>query len=98
MRQKLGYSQDGCRTSGAGLEGSAERTDEAMTAGRIFTALALIAAMALVSACGRRASLDTPYEAAVQARKDAVKAKDPNPPPEPEKPRTDKPFILDPLI
>ena len=61
-------------------------------------ALAMMATMALVSACGRRAALDTPYEAAVQARKDAVKAKDPYPPPEPEKPATDKPFILDPLI
>jgi hypothetical protein len=69
-----------------------------MTAGRILTALALVAAMALVSACGRRAGLDTPYEAAVQARKDAVKAKDPNPPPAPEKPQADKPFFLDKLI
>jgi hypothetical protein len=69
-----------------------------MTAGRILTALALMATMALVSACGRRAGLDTPYEAAVQARKDAIKAKDPNPPPEPEKPQTDKPFVLDKLI
>jgi hypothetical protein len=52
----------------------------------------------LVSACGRKSQLDTPYQAAVQARKDAVKAKDPNPPPEPAKPVTDKPFILDRLI
>lgn len=69
-----------------------------MTAGRIFTVLAPVATMALVSACGRKAGLDTPYEAAVQARKDALKAKDPNPPPEPAKPDTDKPFILDRLI
>ena len=46
-----------------------------MIAGRIVTALALAATMALVSACGRKAGLDTPYEAAVQARKDALKAK-----------------------
>jgi predicted small lipoprotein YifL len=59
--------------------------------------LALLAAMATVSACGRKAPLDTPYEAAVQARKDAEKAKEPLPP-APEKPQTDKPFILDPLI
>ncbi len=68
-----------------------------MTAGRIFTALALVATMALVSACGRKAPLDTPYEAAVQARKDAEKAKKPLPP-EPAQPETDKPFILDRLI
>ena len=53
--------------------------------------------MAAVSACGRKAALDTPYEAAVQARKDAEKAKQPLPP-EPEKPVEDKQFILDPLI
>lgn len=69
-----------------------------MTAGRMFTALSLVAALALVTACGRKSGLDTPYEAAVQARKDAVKAKDPSPPPEPQKPETDKPFILDKLI
>ncbi|THF57571.1 hypothetical protein [Ollibium composti] len=69
-----------------------------MTAGRIFTALALVATMALVSACGRRpGQLDTPYEATVQARKDAEKAKKPLPP-EPAQPETDKPFILDRLI
>ena len=58
---------------------------------------ALLAAMAAVTACGRRAGLDTPYEAAVQARKDASKAHQPVPP-EPEKPIVDKKFILDPLI
>ena len=46
---------------------------------------------------GRKAPLDTPYQAAVQARKDAEKAKEPLPP-EPEKPVEDKPFVLDPLI
>ena len=69
-----------------------------MTAGRIFVTLVLLAAAASLSACGRKAGLDTPYEAAVQARKEAIKAKDPNPPPEPVKPVKDKPFILDPLI
>ena len=47
--------------------------------------------------CGRKSGLDTPYEAAVQARKDAEKAKEPLPP-EPEKPVEDRPFILDRLI
>ncbi len=68
-----------------------------MTGSRLFTALALIAVVAATSACGRKSGLDTPYEAAVQARKDAEKAKQPLPP-EPEKPVKDRPFILDGLI
>jgi predicted small lipoprotein YifL len=68
-----------------------------MTGSRIFAALVLLAAMAAFSACGRKAGLDTPYDAAVQARKDAEKAGEPLPP-EPVKPETDKPFILDPLL
>lgn len=59
--------------------------------------LTLLAAMATVAACGRKAALDTPYAAAVQARKDAEKAKQ-SLPPEPEKPVEDKKFILDPLL
>lgn len=68
-----------------------------MTAGRILVTLGLIAAVGVVSACGRKGDLDTPYDAAVQARKDAQKAGGPLPP-EPQKPVADKPFILDPLI
>ena len=68
-----------------------------MTAGRILVTLGLIAAVGLVSACGRRGGLDTPYDAAVQARKDAQTAGQPVPA-EPQKPVADKPFILDPLI
>ncbi|MER9330428.1 lipoprotein [Mesorhizobium sp. M0152] len=68
-----------------------------MTVSRILLTLSLLAAMAAVTACGRRGGLDTPYEAAVQARKDASKAHQPVPP-EPEKPVEDKKFILDPLI
>jgi len=68
-----------------------------MTAGRILVTLTVLAAVTAVTACGRRAGLDTPYEAAVQERKDAAKAKQPVPP-EPTKPETDKPFILDKLI
>ncbi|KAA3451159.1 hypothetical protein C7I87_08585 [Mesorhizobium sp. SARCC-RB16n] len=68
-----------------------------MTGSRILVTLTLLAALASVTACGRKAGLDTPYEAAVQARKDAERAKQPLPP-EPEKPVKDKPFILDPLI
>ncbi len=68
-----------------------------MTAGRLLTTLVLLTAMGAVSACGRKAGLDTPYEAKVQARKDALNAGEPAPP-EPEKPDTDKPFLLDPLL
>jgi predicted small lipoprotein YifL len=68
-----------------------------MTARRILVTLTLLTAMVAVTACGRKASLDTPYEAAVQARKDAERAKQPVPP-EPEKPVVDKKFILDPLL
>ena len=68
-----------------------------MTGSRIFAALVLLAAVAAVSACGRKTGLDTPYEAQMQARKDAEKAGEPLPP-EPAKPDLDKPFLLDPLL
>ena len=66
-----------------------------MTVSRLVISIALVAA--LVAGCGRRSDLDTPYEAAVQARKDAEKAGQPLPP-EPRKPVEDKPFFLDRLI
>ena len=53
--------------------------------------------IATASACGRRAGLDTPYDAAVQARKDAEKAGEPLPP-EPTPPERNKRFFLDALI
>ncbi len=68
-----------------------------MTASRMMVTLTLLAALATVVGCGRKAPLDTPYEAGVRARKDAEKANKPLPP-EPQKPNPDKPFILDPLI
>ena len=68
-----------------------------MTGSRIFAALVLLVAALAMSGCGRKAGLDTPYEAQVQARKDAEKVGEPLPP-EPEKPDTDKPFLLDPLL
>lgn len=68
-----------------------------MTAGRFLVTLALVAAVGMVSACGRKGDLDTPYDAAVQAHKDAQKAGQPVGP-EPQKPVADKPFVLDPLI
>lgn len=68
-----------------------------MTGGRLLAMLVIIGAAAAISGCGRKAPLDTPYEAGMQARKDAQRAKQPLPP-EPEKPVEDKPFILDPLL
>jgi len=68
-----------------------------MAASKIFVTLTLVAALTALSACGRKGDLDTPYDAQVQARKDARKAKEPLPP-EPVKPDQDKPFILDPLL
>lgn len=67
-----------------------------MTACRYLTILALAAAMGL-AACGRKSALDTPYEAAVEARQQAEENDEPLPP-EPEEPERDRPFILDPLI
>jgi predicted small lipoprotein YifL len=60
-------------------------------------ALALALAAATVAGCGRKSDLDTPYDAAVQARKDAERAKQPLPP-EPTPPKEDRPFLLDRLI
>ncbi|HEV2897544.1 MAG TPA: lipoprotein [Pseudaminobacter sp.] len=68
-----------------------------MTGSRILTSLVLLAALGAVSACGRKAPLDTPYQAAIDARKEAEKAKQPLPP-KPEKPVEDRPFILDKLL
>ncbi|MEP9373011.1 hypothetical protein [Mesorhizobium sp. KR1-2] len=68
-----------------------------MTGSRLLTTLVLLAVVAAASACGRKTGLDSPYEAAVQARKDAEKANQPLPP-EPAPPVVDKPFILDGLI
>lgn len=68
-----------------------------MNAPRLLLSVLLIGATGLVAACGRKAPLDTPYEAGLQARKDAQDLGEPLPP-EPEKPVEDKPFILDRLI
>jgi predicted small lipoprotein YifL len=68
-----------------------------MNGGRIFAAIALIVAASTVAGCGRKSGLDTPYQAQVDARKEAEKTGAPMPP-EPEKPDQDKKFILDPLL
>lgn len=68
-----------------------------MAGSRMFVTLALVGALATVAACGRKSGLDSPYEAQVQARKDAQEAGEPLPP-EPTPPQIDKPFILDKLL
>ena len=68
-----------------------------MNGSRIFAAIALILAAAVVTGCGRKSGLDTPYQAQVDARKEAEKTGEPMPP-EPQKPDNDKPFLLDPLL
>lgn len=67
-----------------------------MTGNRILIGLMLVAVLGL-AACGRKAGLDTPYEAGMRAREEAQKAGEPLPP-EPKQPVADRPFILDPLL
>ena len=68
-----------------------------MTASRLLVSLVLVSMLGLGTACGRKAPLDTPFDAGMQARKDAQDAGKPLPP-EPEKPVRDRKFILDGLI
>jgi predicted small lipoprotein YifL len=68
-----------------------------MTVKRVVAVALAISVLAAVSGCGRKSGLDTPYQAGIDARKEAERNKEPLPP-EPEKPAADKPFILDPLI
>ncbi len=64
----------------------------------IRTTLLLAALATAVTACGRRpGTLDTPYEASVEARREAERNNQPLPP-EPTPPVQDKRFILDSLI
>ena len=67
-----------------------------MTARRTLTLVMLGLALGL-AACGRKAPLDSPYEAAVDARKEAERNDQPVPP-APETPVEDRPFILDGLL
>lgn len=64
----------------------------------IRTIMLILALGVAITACGRRpGTLDTPYEAAIEARKQAERDDQPLPP-EPEKPANDRRFILDGLI
>ncbi len=57
----------------------------------------LVAVASAIVGCGRKAALDTPYQAAIDKREEARKAGEPLPP-VPEEPVADKPFILDWLL
>jgi predicted small lipoprotein YifL len=67
-----------------------------VTAYRFLLLGCLVLSLGLAG-CGRRAELDTPYQAAVDARREARLNKQPLPP-EPKRPAEDRPFILDPLL
>lgn len=70
-----------------------------MHKGAAARTLIILAALSIVvSACGRRGPLDTPYEAAVEARRQAIENDEAQVPPAPEPPQQNRPFILDGLI
>lgn len=71
-----------------------------MRAGTFAKSLLVVAAVAvMVSACGRKpAELYTPYEAAVEERRQMERDGIEPLPPEPRPPVRDRPFILDGLI
>ncbi|MBX3597453.1 MAG: hypothetical protein KF874_07775 [Rhizobiaceae bacterium] len=64
---------------------------------RLVASLVLIGASLAITGCGRKSALDTPYQASLDARKDAERNKQPLPPEQP-KPVEDRPFILDKLL
>ncbi|MFC5991239.1 hypothetical protein [Limoniibacter endophyticus] len=64
---------------------------------RTTATLAVLMAVIAVTACGRKNAPITPYEAGMEARRQAEKNNEPLPP-EPKKPVADRPFILDKLI
>lgn len=71
-----------------------------MRAGTFAKSLLVVAAIAVVvSACGRKpAVLDTPYESAVEERRQMERDGIESLPPEPQRPVRERPFILDGLI
>lgn len=71
-----------------------------MRAGTFAKSILVVAAIAVVvSACGRRPTvLDTPYEAAVEERRQMERDGVEPLPPAPQPPVRERPFILDGLI
>lgn len=68
-----------------------------MSAARLLLTMMVGVLLLGSAACGRRGELETPYSAAVEARREAAENNEALPP-EPVKPVEDKPFILDPLL
>ena len=96
-----GVISNGCNDHRTSLEKDGSDGFKAvglMSGIRVVVIVALMAgARHGLSGCGRKSGLDSPYEAALQARKDAEENKEPLPP-EPTKPDDDRPFVLDSLI
>lgn len=69
-----------------------------MLQSRFLRNLAILAlAAGALAACGRKSDLDTPYQAQIDAIREAERAGEPAPP-APQPPVRDRPFILDSLI
>lgn len=64
---------------------------------RLPLTLLLLSATLALTACGRKGDLDTPYQAAIDAREEAGRNNEPLPP-APKEPVRDRKFFLDPLI
>ena len=64
---------------------------------RISMTIVLLGATLVLTACGRKGDLDTPYQAAIDAREEAERNNEPLPP-APKEPVKDRKFFLDPLI
>ncbi len=64
---------------------------------RLPLTLLLLSATLALTACGRKGDLDTPYQAAIDAREEAERNNEPLPP-APKEPVRDRKFFLDPLI
>lgn len=64
---------------------------------RTTMTIVLLGATVALTACGRKGDLDTPYQAGVEARKEAERNNEPLPP-APKEPVKERKFFLDPLI
>ena len=65
---------------------------------RQLLTLLLVVSIAAVAGCGRRASLDTPSQAAYEREREEAKQAGLPPPPKPSDETPDRRFILDGLI
>jgi predicted small lipoprotein YifL len=77
--------------------GAGQEFDMAELSRRVFMAGVGASVLLALAGCGRRAGLDTPYQAGLDARREAEENNEPLPP-EPKPPVTDRKFILDSII